>query len=202
MFQRKYRHSPVRKEGCFRCHSSGSDPPYAVQESLEELCYGCHAELKKSLDDRFVHGPFAGGFCDACHDPHGSDVPGALRTSAGDLCLGCHEDLEQELSKPQLHLPFEKNDCLRCHEPHSSDQAVGLVESPVFLCERCHRIKEGTVEHRHPSNVKPSTDYGKRLPVLLDKKLVCISCHSPHASEVDALLKTTAEQGCNGCHPK
>ena len=100
------------------------------------------------------------------------------------------------------HLPFREGDCLRCHVAHWSDREAGLVEDPGILCEQCHRIEPRSPAHPHPGVSKPTTEAGRALPWLKDGKLQCISCHNPHAAEMDGLLRATLDQGCNGCHTK
>lgn len=200
-FQR-YTHAQVARGGCFGCHELDSQPAYSTKEVSGGLCTLCHDILEQGVEHEFVHGPVNSGSCKVCHDPHGSQYENHVRMPVQDLCVMCHESVGRELAADRAHLPFSKGDCLRCHSPHWSSQLAGLVEDPAALCEQCHKVQVGTFAHNHPSNVKPSTQSGRELPWLVDGKLTCISCHNPHASPVDGLLRTTPEEGCNGCHVK
>lgn len=200
-FQR-YTHTSLSQRGCFACHKRDSEPTYSIEGKPGELCLGCHEKLRNLGTKAFAHGPVTTGHCDVCHDPHGSQYEEHVRMRVPDLCVMCHENVLAEMMMSGAHLPFRKGDCLRCHVAHWSDSESGLVEDPAILCERCHKIQPRSTAHPHPGFAKPTSDAGRQLPWLMNGKLQCISCHNPHAAEVDGLLRASLEQGCNSCHTK
>lgn len=72
-------------------------------------------------------------------------------------------------------------------------------ETSTFLaCKRCHPDSE-----HHPVNVRPKK--GMKIladhPTLADGRISCISCHAPHASNLEFLLiKDKRQELCIGCH--
>ncbi len=84
-------HHPVRegKMGCASCHNphDGSSPKLLKADSVNELCYKCHAEKRGPF--LYEHGPVRED-CASCHDPHGSNHDRLLIAKPPFLCQRCH----------------------------------------------------------------------------------------------------------------
>ena len=62
-------HYPYEEKECASCHNEHSLGN--MVEPQPGLCYLCHEDLGAQYN--YLHGPVAGGYCTACHDPHSSD---------------------------------------------------------------------------------------------------------------------------------
>ena len=84
-------HHPVRegKMGCTSCHNphDGSQPKMIKAESVNELCYTCHAEKRGPF--LFEHAPVRED-CVSCHEPHGTNHKRLLQQKLPNLCWNCH----------------------------------------------------------------------------------------------------------------
>lgn len=84
-------HHPVRegKMGCASCHNphDGSRPKMLRADSVNELCYQCHAEKRGPF--AFEHAPVRED-CTSCHEPHGTNHPRLLQQKLPNLCWNCH----------------------------------------------------------------------------------------------------------------
>lgn len=84
-------HHPVRegKMGCSSCHNphDGAQPKMLKADSVNELCYTCHAEKRGPF--AFEHAPVRED-CVSCHEPHGSNHKRLLTQKAPNLCYNCH----------------------------------------------------------------------------------------------------------------
>ena len=122
-------------------------------------------------------------------------------------CLECHPEIDRSIRAVNKHEPALFG-CLDCHTPHGEEGfAPGRVRMPVNdLCLGCHDgdklfVKQGHVIDNHPLQ-------GPRDPVYPDKPLTCASCHNPHGSVMEKLLRydvrkdVTPYKGsiCRVCH--
>ena len=84
-------HHPVRegKMGCASCHNphDGSTPNMIKADSVNELCYTCHAEKRGPF--LFEHAPVRED-CVSCHEPHGTNHTRLLTQKLPNLCWNCH----------------------------------------------------------------------------------------------------------------
>ena len=84
-------HHPVRegKMNCSSCHNphDGSRQGMIKADSINELCYTCHAEKRGPF--LFEHAPVRED-CISCHEPHGSNHQRLLLQKAPNLCWNCH----------------------------------------------------------------------------------------------------------------
>jgi DmsE family decaheme c-type cytochrome len=84
-------HHPVRegKMGCSSCHNphDGASQKMLKGDSINELCYTCHAEKRGPF--LFEHAPVRED-CISCHEPHGSNHGRMLAQKAPNLCWNCH----------------------------------------------------------------------------------------------------------------
>jgi predicted CXXCH cytochrome family protein len=108
-------HYPYGEQECASCHNELSLGN--MVEPQPGLCYICHEDLSASYN--YLHGPVAGGYCTACHDPHRSENEHLLKLTGEALCFYCHQ--EQSVLKNEMHLDLEGMLCTDCHNPHGGD---------------------------------------------------------------------------------
>ena len=82
-----------------------------------------------------------------------------------------------------MHYPYEEKECAACH----NEQSLGsMVEPEPGLCYTCHEDLSDRYNYLHG-------------PVAGG---YCTSCHDPHISENEHLLRMTGEALCFYCHRK
>jgi predicted CXXCH cytochrome family protein len=113
-------HGPVAEKECDQCHSSRYSNKLKVEK--EELCWTCHD--REDFVGEVVHGPFAAGFCQACHDPHRSQYDYLLVSDKTDLCKSCHE--QYDMAAISEHSSGEDRLCQSCHDPHAAERKFML----------------------------------------------------------------------------
>lgn len=111
-------------------------------------------------------------------------------------CIGCHP---LDLKKAYVHPPVKEGDCLLCHNAEygetggHSKLATDKIDP---LCLQCHETVLGT--HLHGRD--PSRTY---IDAVTGKKITCVSCHNPHASDHDKMtLLDRRQKLCQRCHIK
>lgn len=127
-------HHPIieGKMTCSDCHDPhGSADKQLAKETLNMLCYKCHADKQGPFV--YEHPPVTED-CSICHEPHGTVSDNLLRQPPTFLCLRCHtghrappgdhpfgigtSDID---GNPALRSVFY-SDCTHCHsEVHGSD---------------------------------------------------------------------------------
>ena len=89
------------------------------------------------------------------------------------------------LDKPKrmLHYPYEEGECASCH----NERSLGtMVEAQPGLCYSCHEDQSTVYAYLHG-------------PVAGG---YCTSCHDPHVSEAEKLLRRTGDALCLYCHTR
>jgi len=108
-------HYPYEERECASCHSEQSLGN--MVEPQPGLCYTCHEDLSGQYS--YLHGPVAGGYCTACHDPHMSENQRLLRITGDELCFYCHE--KESVLRNEMHEDLEGMLCTDCHNPHGGE---------------------------------------------------------------------------------
>lgn len=108
-------HIPYLERECGVCHDEKSLGSMVQPEP--DLCYQCHEDYSDTYN--FVHGPVAGGYCTACHNPHQSEEESLLRLSGQELCLNCHDS--EAVFQNEMHMDLGETSCMECHNPHGGD---------------------------------------------------------------------------------
>lgn len=195
-------HADLDRDDCATCHNLQT---HQVEPSgggiSRNPCYRCHPDKIDKFDRQYIHGPVAGGSCAVCHDPHGSPFEHSLINAEEVLCFSCHEFGQESREMPVQHQPFRDGRCEVCHDPHATSYRWVLAKSSEKLCFECHTPLEGLFkDHTHPYNVKPKRRSPPSVQLSGSGKLECISCHNPHASRSEHLLRCDQENTCLGCH--
>jgi predicted CXXCH cytochrome family protein len=214
----KSAHKVVVEGGCVKCHDPHSaDSKFNLLKTGNELCYGCHKAMGEAIEKaRFKHAPVTKG-CTGCHNPHGSAKAGYLLSDeVPDLCVKCHKTDTPSFTKQHMNYPVAKAKCTTCHNPHGSDRGGILynnVHKPVAnrMCNQCHNDptsptpfatkKPGYELCRGCHTAIMNEIAGKNKlhwPVMSKKG--CLSCHNPHASTENKLLKAPLLVVCGQCH--
>ncbi|MEE9552691.1 MAG: cytochrome c3 family protein [candidate division Zixibacteria bacterium] len=195
-------HIPESNRTCIICHKLNYDltVPATGTYSDRNLCYQCHKDKIGEFQKDYIHGPVAGGSCTICHDPHGSNYEKNLIYPEEILCASCHTIVEDTKILRIQHKPFQFGRCVECHDPHSTNHKWVLVKNSQELCMNCH-TKDGILQfHNHPYNVEPKKRLVNPLKLTPSGQLECLSCHNPHASNAEHLLRITEGHICTGCH--
>lgn len=205
--------------GCESCHGPGRRHAESGEaqdiRSFADLdaseasraCTTCH------LQDRAAHWPgsqhaLSQVACSSCHQIHQSRQPStasgpaegqaAVRTSAPapkgslvktetELCFSCHPAQRGRLIATSHHPIREgRMTCSSCHDVHGATQAENLLkttERKNDLCLTCHTKHQGPFIFEH-------------APVEED----CTTCHEPHGTVANNLLKQGEPFLCLQCH--
>ena len=108
-------HYPYGERECASCHNEQALGSMLVAQP--GLCYICHEDLSTQFS--YLHGPVAGGYCTACHDPHRSENEKLLKRTGEVLCYYCHES--KSVLANEMHADLEGMLCMDCHNPHGGE---------------------------------------------------------------------------------
>lgn len=125
----------VAAMACTDCHDphSGTNEAQLVRETLNDVCFECHAQFRGPV--LFEHAPVTED-CGLCHEPHGS-IHGALLTQRAPLlCQSCHS----QAGHPSISFTDETL-------PGGTPSSMTLGSS----CLNCHSAVHGS---NHPSGFK------------------------------------------------
>ncbi|MBI5209792.1 MAG: cytochrome C [Elusimicrobia bacterium] len=194
-------HKPV-KSSCVLCHDPhGSANAKLLKTPAGELCFSCHAKMRKELARKQVHAPVKAG-CTACHDPHSAAKENLLKSDGRkDLCVGCHKQIADRIKAAKRpHAAIGKAGCVACHTPHASDHGPLLKEAMPKVCLACHTdLKD---------EMASAFLHG---PAKLGE---CTACHDPHGADNPNILRIFFPEGfynpykdglyalCFNCHEK
>ncbi|NOT46450.1 MAG: DmsE family decaheme c-type cytochrome [Acidobacteria bacterium] len=116
------------KVGCTSCHNphGGDGDKMMVAETVNNTCYGCHAEKRGPF--LWEHAPVREN-CMSCHSPHGSNNAKLLTARAHMSCQQCHIHMLPRHSttagKP-LDIWSLNRGCVNCHaQIHGSNHPGG-----------------------------------------------------------------------------
>ncbi|NTV15247.1 MAG: DmsE family decaheme c-type cytochrome [Desulfobulbaceae bacterium] len=151
------------------------------------ICLKCHTANATFNIHNWNGSTHAGNdvTCSNCHPIHaGADLitePRAIST----LCLGCHISNAAQFSLPSHHPVKEgRMYCTDCHDAHGTSYESNLREmNQRETCGRCHTEKTGPFLFEHSDNAEK-----------------CSTCHAPHGSINNNLLKLPVAFLCKQCH--
>jgi len=187
-----YVHKPFGKKMCDSCHTDTPPDPVKLRASQTELCYRCHSDMKKAVNDQpHIHFPVADGRCVSCHAPHASKYEHLVLSTGKELCASCHPDLMKNLDSAYAHSPAAQGDCIKCHRPHASEVGSFLVDDSLSVCVSCHETQGKFTHPVGEGTVNPRTN----------EIVTCITCHDAHGSEYEGVLLASGDRElCLQCH--
>jgi predicted CXXCH cytochrome family protein len=162
------------------------------------LCDGCHSvdfniDTKKPVEWNVG--------CERCHGPGSAHVANPIAATilnparqdfvqANDTCIQCHSQ-GQPLSNPIKGQYYD----------WPVGYHAGLLLSDFWKLEP-HKLGETTFTHfpdgtAHKNRMQ-GNDYVQSL--MYNRGVTCFSCHDPHGTENDAMLRKPATEICSSCH--
>jgi predicted CXXCH cytochrome family protein len=206
-FKKYIFHLSENEQSCKPCHDMGQepgDPASPKPKSGESPCYSCHQN--KISSNKYLHAPAEEWDCRDCHETRETGGKYSIPGLSEEICANCHEE---EISRWQdmrmMHGPTAVGQCTVCHDPHGSDWLSFVRTHTTDLCVSCHVDKESGKHVIAGFSGKGHPTMGVPDPFTPDKEFTCSSCHSPHASEYDSMLRQdSSKMGlyCNYCHKK
>ncbi|MEO6001922.1 MAG: cytochrome c3 family protein [Opitutus sp.] len=161
-------------------------------------CVQCHESITSSFHDATHAKLLAPGDnaknigCESCHGPgsihskKGSGHTNIINPAKNpETCFQCHLDKRGEFALPHAH-PMDKVNCSDCHNPHEGDAIISggtQLAGANETCFKCHSAQRGPYVFEHEA--------------LREN---CTTCHSPHGSVNDKMLKARNQTLCLQCH--
>lgn len=193
--------------------AQGADREKARQYVGTEVCQGCHPDqydtfAATAMGRLFLKAPKTEAEklgCEGCHGPGSAHVdadgkkPGLLLAfSRSDklpaaqqnaACLSCHDRTARMWWQGS---PHEGRDvaCTSCHTVMHQASERGLLKKATVLetCGQCHQQRTAQLARF------------SHMP-MREGKLDCVSCHNPHGSPTEKLLKgNSVNDVCYSCH--
>lgn len=196
-------HPALTMVDCTMCHSPHeSMVKPLMKDKIGNVCTMCHDA--PGMDQPVKHSALIMlKSCVRCHSPHSSDNEKLLKAETPQLCTYCHTDIGKglNLDSNTIH-PAVLMGCQNCHAPHGGGNDKLLKDVPNSLCFTCH--DKAPFDGGHPRAGHPTS--GKQDPIYKERELSCISCHKPHFSRNEHLLrynfKVAPYNGtiCSVCH--
>jgi len=196
---------------CVACHDPHmSDNGALLRETGASLCAACHPGIVSAARAGTGHAAAAED-CTDCHEPHDAPQPHLLTEATPGLCLECHDADDAGLRTAHLGADMSTLPCVGCHTPHGDGNQHLLAETvhpPVLEgCGTCHEgafdglKKSGksslclTCHDRVGKSAASATYHHAALEMA-----PCTTCHNPHASAQEHLVKAPSGRECLGCH--
>ncbi|MGO8672209.1 MAG: cytochrome c3 family protein [Capsulimonadaceae bacterium] len=220
--QADYLHSQHGRNGmsCLSCHTGHPNGnTAALIKPAPDLCLDCHGSVLESSPGKkaaYTHMPVASGLCLKCHDAHGGSNSSMVVDNIGAVCKTCHDTSDKSFSAAHYGQPAENSDCSECHDPHSHDKDKALMPANQHmpfqsrLCETCHTkpttpgAEIGFIKPEtelcfscHPASTMMPDGDTAHPPVQAG---MCVTCHNPHASTQNNLLRGRVANVCFTCH--
>jgi predicted CXXCH cytochrome family protein len=206
-------HKPFAEGRCLSCHNPhASENPKLLVKRGGELCFGCHRKDGGGFAARNLHRPVREGRCLSCHSPHGSGREALTTKDRSALCVSCHPATGGAAAKGHQGMAVAGSDCMSCHSPHGSDRS-GLVKKnlhPPFAkqsCATCHSGgggRDGARARGAAACLSCHQKVGREFMAVnshVGPGAYCVSCHSPHASDQERMMRSGQQRACRGCHP-
>jgi len=165
-----------------------------------QSCAECHEAVTTGFHDASHAKMMAPGDnatevgCESCHGAGSIHIKsgGGAGTiinpgNSPETCFQCHLDKRGEFSLPNTHPVLAgKMSCSDCHNPHTGD-AINETNTAMSTlnssCLKCHTSQGGPYVFEHEASREG-----------------CMSCHSPHGSVNQKMLKARNANLCLQCH--
>jgi DmsE family decaheme c-type cytochrome len=186
----------------------GGEPTYVVGS---QVCAGCHAGVIAAFGETLMGkiGKVKQGTmeCENCHGPGsahvkaggGRGVGGIISFRPNDqsqtaeennaVCLRCHDKGDRTLWQGSTHEERGLT-CTNCHTVMKNVSRKSQLKTVAQMdtCFQCHKNKRAEIWRT------------SHMPVR-EGKMTCTSCHNPHGSFSESLLKeATVNDTCYKCH--
>ena len=182
-------HNSKLEEGCATCHEGL--PVSDKGLTMKADCNVCHKAMTMGS---YLHSPAEMKECGSCHSWSAKSNAVVLEDGVPNTCYTCHDDKKKEVEDSPNPHPVA-GECLTCHSPHGSEQKHILKEDMYTLCTGCHEHEaQNHPVGRHPVRYKIVKKTGEPIS--------CASCHNPHGSPNDHLLRVGGGpmEVCTQCH--
>lgn len=194
-------HAPFAGGDCLSCHDPhATNSKRLLKAEGADLCFGCH-KREGGFDAKYGHTPARTGKCLSCHAPHASNQAALLRKDPARQCASCHP--VSSGGPGHGGRDVTGSDCMSCHNPHGSDRKA-LVRATLHGpygdrdCGACHGKGQGVA-----ACLSCHEDVAGRFAAStshVGRGTYCLSCHSPHASDQEHMLRAGQRRVCLSCH--
>jgi len=182
-----------------------------LARTADDTCAVCHEDAVKAFSKSNHGRAFAGdqslgGSCTSCHGPteahleangagHIINPRKAPASQANATCLTCHDGKPGQAHWQGSAHEQAGNKCVSCHDVHArvagtpvQVKSLSGTADTTQKCLECHGQIRASLHQRssHP---------------MADGQLTCASCHNPHGSAGEKLLrKGSVNDLCYSCH--
>jgi len=180
-------HPPFKDKECDTCHAKDGKVTATVS-----TCADCHDnkhEFKQTHDAGRTGDAAKGvGACLDCHSPHVAYGKLLVRPTETQTCMQCHD--RREFTRKNVHAALEEG-CTTCHDVHDKEKLALRGAAVNEACSACH---DAAKTHAHVTG-------GPTKDPRTGQVLSCVSCHEPHSSDVEHMLKFDEKRDlCVQCH--
>jgi len=181
-------HNSVTEQSCTPCHDGL--PSADSGATMKADCTVCHKAIG---GETYLHSPVEMKECASCHSWSAQKHAVVVEKGVPGVCYTCHTDRQAQVENSKSIHPVA-GDCLTCHSPHGSEHKHNLKDDVYSLCTSCHEDQK----LNHPVGRHPL----RFVKLKSGDELSCVSCHNPHGSEDDHLLRFAGGgmEVCSQCH--
>ncbi len=195
--------TPFANEQCESCHGPGGEHEkepkggepkapiinfgknaWTPAKDQNARCLTCHENHQRIGWKGSTH-EFNEVACASCHKVHVERDRVLDTREQSNICFGCHQNQKAKFYQASHH-PVREGQmaCSECHDVHGEDgSGLQVGATARQMCTSCHAELRGPFLWEHQ-------------PVTED----CTICHTPHGSNLPALLKKRPPQLCQQCH--
>jgi DmsE family decaheme c-type cytochrome len=188
-----------------------SSPPVDAHFVGAKVCLTCHATQAASFEKTLmgkIGKTQPGKFdCENCHGPGSAHVKAGGGRGVGGITSFRPEDQSRSADETNAV-------CLTCHQKGERTLWSGSAhETRGLMCTNCHTIMQSVSRKAQlKTEFEPDTCFqchkNKRAEIwrsshmpIREGKIVCSTCHNPHGSYSESLLRTaTINDTCYKCH--
>jgi predicted CXXCH cytochrome family protein len=182
-------HNSTLEQSCSSCHDGL--PSADSGASMKADCNVCHKTMSSGAS--YLHSPAEMKECGSCHSWSAESKSVTVTEGVPTACYTCHDDKQAQVDSSAFPHPVA-GECATCHSPHGTDQKHILKTDVYTLCTGCHEEQKAN----HPVGRHPM-----RFAMLRNGEAIsCVSCHNPHGSNNEGLLRASGGRMeiCGECH--